>query len=267
MKIAVYRFPGRSTEDQLVAMASGLQKHGIEVEFFQDIPPEKIDAAVVWSWRVARKVQEYFAGPILVMERGYIGDRRKWTSLGWDGLNGRAKVTVIDDSSRFKSNFSDLLKPWRHRKGYALIIGQVVGDAAIAHVNIHDWYNEVGTELWKRGWISKFRQHPVEVERGVECPRVRFAETLSEGTLAEAIDGAGMVVTFNSNSGVEAVLAGCPVHTADEGAMVYALSCHDFNPIYPDRELHLHRMAWRQFEETELSSGFAWDVAKQSMPA
>ena len=266
MKAGVYRVPERHHEDHLVAMAHGLTKTGVSVEYFTSIPPANVDFAVVWSWRVALRVRQYFGGPILVMERGYIGDRFGFTSLGWDGLNGRARFTKVDDAARFEWLFGHLLRTWKATSGYALVIGQVVGDAALIGTDIHKWYRDVGVTLWKQGWDVKFRQHPVEVERGVKAPTVPFAETLT-GSLDDALAGAGLVVTFNSNTGVDAVMAGIPVYAADEGSMVYDLASRDFNPVKPDREARLHEMAWMQHSLEEIRSGAAWEVARESMEA
>jgi hypothetical protein len=215
---------------------------------------------------VALRIKRYFSGPILVMERGYFGDRFEWTSLGWDGLNGRARFTVVDDQSRFEKNFEQLLKPWRQTSGYALIIGQVVGDAALLGVDIHAWYRKIGVSLWKQGWDVKFRQHPVEVDRGVAMPHVSFAQTLS-GSLTEALAGAGLVVTYNSNTGVDAILAGVPVHAEDAGSMVFELASHDLQVVKPGRETRLHEIAWMQHSMQEIQSGAAWEIAKESMNA
>jgi len=70
---------------------------------------------------------------VLVMERGYIGDRTHWTSLGWNGLNGRARVPLApaDGGARFERNYSRLMHPYNPAGHYALIIGQVPGDASL----------------------------------------------------------------------------------------------------------------------------------------
>lgn len=266
MKAAVYRIPGKTHEDQLTAMAAGLDRHGVHVQFFSDLPAQDADFTVTWSWRVGMRVRQYFSRPILCMERGYLGNRFEWTSLGWDGLNGRARFTVIDNKSRFEKHFGDLLKPWKSTTGYALIVGQVAGDTALVGTDIRKWYKETSVSLFKQGWDVAFRQHPVEVERGVALPSVPFARMLS-GSLAEALLGAGLVVSFNSNSGTDAVMAGVPVYAADEGSMVYELASRDFNPVKPDRSSRLQEMAWFQYSIDEIKSGAAWDVVKESMIA
>lgn len=264
MKAAVYRIPGRTHEDHLVAMAGGIASHGINVEYFGSLPASDADFCVVWSWRTGLRVRQYFSRPILCMERGYLGNRFEYTSLGWDGLNGRARFTKVDDSSRFDKHFSHLMKPWKETSGYALIVGQVAGDTALIGVDIHRWYRDTAVALYKQGWDVKFRQHPVEVERGVKLPAVPFAEVLT-GSLDDAFADAGLVVSYNSNSGTDAIMAGVPVHAADKGSMVYNLASRNFNPVKPEREARLHEMAWMQHSLDELKSGAAWEIARESM--
>jgi hypothetical protein len=67
----------------------------------------------------------------LVMERAYVADRFTWTSLGFDGLNGRAKFPQINDGgARWRKHFWPFLKPWKTQLSKtAVIMGQVRGDA------------------------------------------------------------------------------------------------------------------------------------------
>lgn len=265
MKAAVYRVEGRTHFDHLTAMARGLREHGVDVEFFDGQPAEDSDFAVTWSWRIGLRLRDRgYDKPILVMERGYIGDRFSWTSLGWDGLNGRARFNGVHDEKRFEKHFSSLLRPWKPTSGYALIAGQVEGDTSLIGVDIRHWYRATAAKLWHQGWDVFFRQHPVAAERGVEPPSIPFAKPL-EGSLDDAIAGAGLVAVYNSNTSVDGVLAGVPVHAADEGCMVYDLTSRDFNPVRPDREGRLIEIANMQWTLEEIRDGRAWDIVRQAM--
>ena len=71
-----------------------------------------------------------------------------WTSLGWNGLNGRSTWNApADNGERFSENHGHLLKPWRKKDGYALIMGQVRGDAALSDVVIDHWYLKIAAEM------------------------------------------------------------------------------------------------------------------------
>ena len=70
-----------------------------------------------------------------------------------------------------------------------------------------------------------------------------------------------MVVTFNSNTGVEGVLAGVPTVTMDEGAMAYPVTGHKLVDIVtPDRMAWAYALAWKQWRMEEMFSGVCWDV-------
>lgn len=185
------------------------------------------------------------------MERGYLGDRFAWTSLAWNGLNNRGQVHVPDDGGdRFLKHYQ--LQPENHAGEYALIIGQVPGDAALGGRNLVPWYEEQASRDW--GMPVKFRPHPMAARRGMVRP-VRGAQTI-KGELSDALAGAAVVVTFNSNVGVDAVVAGKYVTSADQGSMIWGMS---------DREQWAHRLAWRQWSLDELRDGAAWETVSHGI--
>lgn len=250
----------------MMAVERGLKKNGITVTRFDKRPPVGVDAIAVWGWRKGIFCRNSgFEGPILVVERGYIGDRERWTSLGWDGLNGRARHNGVFDEDRFKTHFGKDISHWKGgNNGYALLVGQVAGDMNLVDVHIHQWYKDTALALWKQGWDLVFRQHPVEVKRGYDRPHVPFARH-QEGSLKDAFLGAALVVTYNSNTAVDAVMAGIPICVADEGSMVYGLASRDFNPIKPLREMRLNEIANVQWQMSELADGSAWEVVREAM--
>jgi hypothetical protein len=194
-----------------------------------------------------------------------LGDRFSWTSLGWDGLNGRARFNEVFESDRFARHFAADMKPWRTgSNGYALIMGQVIGDMSLVNVDIIQWYKDTATALWKDGWDIRFRPHPESDRKGHERPRVPFSK-VAEGSLDEALSGAGLVVAYNSNSLTDAVMAGVPIYAGDKGSMVYDLAGRDFNPVRPAREKRLNEIANVQWQIEEISSGKAWEIVREVM--
>lgn len=266
MRASVYQSPSADVNGLLDAIAAGLAKHEIGVDRFRDSPLLRPDFAVVWGWRVGQRIRkEGFDGPILVAERGYLGDRMKvWTSLGWDGLNGRARFPQVDDGSRFEKHFAAYLKPWREGEGYALLVGQVRTDTAVQGTDIISWYRRTAEELLLSGWEVRFRQHPREIERNMGVVKVP-GTTYSTASLAEDLAGAAMAVTFNSNTGVDAIMAGVPVYAEDQGSMVWPIASHDGEIVKPDRQPHLDRLAWCQWQKAELADGSAWEAVKGAM--
>jgi hypothetical protein len=208
---------------------------------------------ITWGWRQAKPWRDQ-GHDVLVLERAYVGDRRAMCAAGWNGLNGRAAFPAFDDAgSRWGEHFAHLMRPWRAGGEYVLLIGQVIGDAATAGMDLCRWYLQMAKFLREHYDIPVlFRPHPVEVQRGTAT--VVPGVPALHGSLAEAIDQAALVVTFNSNVGTEAVLAGVPTLASDAGSMVYQLLKQEA----PDRGAWASRMAWCQWLPEDFTSGRAW---------
>jgi len=197
------------------------------------------------------------------MERGFI-ERMKWTSLGWNGINGHATRRWRAIPYRLE-RFRGLPRPWVANGVYALLIGQVKGDAAVEGVDLDRWYAEAITGISRYGLPIMFRRHPVAVMHG-QFDKPTGAQIL-ENALAEAIEGAAVVVTFNSNTGVDSLLAGRPTIARDKGSMAYGIAASDWKmQDRPDRQAWAEMLASSQFSLEEIRSGYAWEIVKDSAP-
>lgn len=265
MKVVVYSNLTRTgtVSGWTLAASEGLKRHGIEHEIVSTHNPTRCDLAVCWGFK--KKYVKQLANRVLVMERGYLGDRMKWTSMGFDGLNNRAKFyNEGKDSTRLDTHFPGILKPWRDTSQgrYVLILGQVARDAAVRNVKILEWYDYVAERLGRRGIEARFRRHPLEGNTW----RVRGASTL-QGTLEDNLKDAKWVVSWNSNASVLSVLEGIPTVTMDEGAMAWDVTERDpsVEPPTPPREQWAAEMAWAQWGVEEIERGDAWDHLRQGV--
>lgn len=249
-------------ESHAGALQAGLHAHGIASSVMRVFGACRDKHVACWGWRPGKQLRK-MGKEVLVMERGYVGDRFRWTSLAWNGLNGRAtRYHGAKTSERFDAHFSHLLKPWKDGGDYVLLIGQVQGDASLGGMDLRQWYERIARESAKAyGLPVRFRPHPVALKRGHRM-LVRGAKTL-EGTLEAALERAAVVVTFNSNTAVEAVLAGVPTVTQDMGSMAREVTGHRIGDlIRPERREWAARLAWCQFEMAEIRSGFAWECVR-----
>lgn len=258
--------PGGRQFEATWAFIEGLRRHGITPVELDSSQPNGVDLVAMWAFK-----RPNILGPwknkvfrILVLENGYIGDRSEWCSLGYDGLNGNATFyTAEAPGDRLAKHFPDLLKPWHHdREGYALIMGQAPGDASLRGLNVSSWATDCAATLIDHGWRVKFRPHPVRAPER----RVKNAE-YTTGTLADALAGAAFVVTYNSNSGVDAACAGVPVIALDRGSMARPVASHALTAplVMPDRQRWAERLAYSQWSNEELSNGTAWEWAKRGL--
>jgi hypothetical protein len=238
------------------AMAEGLKALGVEVHFALSASTVKTRYASCWGWRIGKELQER-GKHVLVMERGYVGDRFRLTSLGWNGLNGFATFPEYPDDGgeRFRAH-GGKIEPWRPGGKYILILGQVPTDASLRGAKIDQDYLLWANRLSHiHGLPVYFRPHPDLAKRGIN--QTVPGTTLSMGTLREALEGALFTVCYNSNSAVDSVLAGVPCVTMDAGSMASKVTSSKLETLLlPDREPWAHALAWKQWSIEEIASGF-----------
>lgn len=234
---------------------AGLKTHGIDAIAVSPGHNVKTKCVACWGWKTGARLRA--AGhDVLVMERGYLGDRFKWTSLAWNGLNGHAEFPKVDAScDRFINNFD--LNPWRPPGDYVLIMGQVPGDASLRGRDLQSWYVDaakVAHTVYKMP--VKFRPHPEALKKGYKqnIPGVDICKL----PLKDSLEFAHVVVTFNSNSAVDAVVQGVPAIAYDKGTMAWEVAGKSIGErVTPGRQLWAAALAWKQWTIEEINSGFA----------
>jgi hypothetical protein len=238
------------------AFVEGLKKRGWQASLESNAG--RCDLLVLWSVRNRPAIASQLAagGEVCILERGYVGDRFSYTSVSFGGgLNGRAEFRgPAGDPSRWNKHFAPFMKPWRRNDdGYALIMGQVPGDSSIQDVDIESWYSQTAKACQNVGMDVRFRCHPLAGKRGgSRAAGIKWID----GSLDDAARGARVVITYNSNSGVDAAMAGVPVVTMDRGAMAWPVAGHQVDEIImPDREPWAHWLAWTQWSRDEMASG------------
>lgn len=283
MKIAFVLPPTAHFSSLMRALVLGVETAGdtpvvMRTSYARMDVPAGVEALCCWGWRKGSALRrEHPHLPVLVMERGYVGDRYHWTSLGWNGLNGRATFPALSDASpdaysRLYALLSaaslsprNILPSWRLTAGYALILGQVPSDMAVRGVNLPYHYQQWAALLQRAGHKVKFRPHPKALSAPSGLPHRGY---YTRGSLADDLAGAAFTVSWNSNSSVDSVLAGVPAVTLDKGSMAWAVSSHDLaNPItMPSRTEWAAQLAWCQWNPAELSDGSAWRAVREAMP-
>lgn len=264
MKIGIH-YNDRRTQSTpwLDAFAEGARRHGEHVVCGTSKPLD-VDVAVTWSAKKYR-INEAMAArekDVLIVEHGYFGDRtKKFCSCGFNGLNGRADflMPISKPAGRWEKHKVEV-KPWRQTDGdYVLILGQVDGDASMKAFR-PGWYERIATEAKAVfGLPVVFRPHPLARKTSGGS-----ALKVLGGTLEDALAGAHCAITWNSNSGVDAILAGIPTFVFDEGSMAWPVAGHRLKTdlFRPDRTLWLRHLAYCQWTIKELESGETWDFLK-----
>lgn len=212
------------------------------------------DFIIVWGERLRRSVLRY-KKPVLVMEHGYLGDRFEWSSLGWDGLNGRANFfnsNVPDD--RWNKYWRDSMRE-QNGGDYVLIVGQVAGDMAIAGCDLYSWARKIRSEIPN----SIYRAHPNSLKRKQTQPVEHDTRPLDV-----ALQECSRVVTWNSNTGVLAAMAGKRVTVEDKGSMAFEVAGHGWKDdrLLGDRNEWGRKLAYCQWLPEEIARGDYWETLK-----
>lgn len=232
------------------AMIIGLGKIGIKGIPVSSEINVRTKYVACWGWKIGKRLRERGL-EVLVMERGYIGDRFKYTSLGWNGLNGHATFPEYpdDEGKRFLSH-GGMIKPWKEGGDYIVIMGQVKNDASLDGKDILLWYKEQAKTAESYGVPIFFRPHPEARRRGgySSVPGIPNIE----GDLHDVLDGALLTIAYNSNSCVDSILNGVPCFAGNKGTMAFKMC----NGLKVDRK-EAHSIAWKQWELHEIESGFA----------
>lgn len=239
------------------SMREGLIRHGWQASV--EVEARPADLLVLWGVRRELTIErQKLVGEVCILERGYVGDRFKWTSMSLGGgLNGAGVFRgPFGDWSRWHDNFGHLMQPHVERDGYILIMGQVPTDMSLRGLNPHQLWFGMAEAYKSQGYDVVFRPHPLAPNERV--PGVR---SLPAGPLSDALAGAKCVVTINSNSGVDAVLAGIPTISLDRRSMAWDVTAHEPRiPDLGDRSKWAGALAWKQWRDHEISSGLAWET-------
>lgn len=237
-------------------LADGLRKNGIEPILLYSHEKVTTKYVACWGWRTGKRLHEK-GHEVLVMERGYLGDRFKYTSLGWNGLNGHATFPEYpgDRGQRFKEH-GVKIKPWKKSGDYILLLGQVPTDASLKGRDIMPWYQDMARAAQQKYNLPVvFRPHPDCARKGYTLKVPGTIQTTGK-TLAEDFADAKFCIAYNSNSVVDAILAGVPCIVGDKGTMAYAMASESLDELrYPPRAAWAHQLAWMQWTVEEMAGG------------
>lgn len=235
------------------SLMAGFDKLSIPYKFQSGATlPVYTDKIAIWGYKWAKYWMEKGKNA-LVGEMGYIGDRHKYASLGWNGLNNYADFPSYPDDGgkRFKA-IGGVIHPWKFQDDKpVLLLGQLKSDQSLKGEDIEKLYRE-----WVRriGRPVIFRQHPESIKRGIY---LNVPNTIpSEGTLYEAFDNCSHALAYNSNSLLDAIMYGIPAVAMDKGTMAWGLCGENIGHIIrPEREKRLYEIAHTQWTLDEIATG------------
>lgn len=254
----------------LEAFMTGVRACGEPVTMHSVNEYEECDVAVVFGVGKKNVPCSYARGqvienqhmlghPALIIEKGYV-NRDEYYACGWNGLNNRAQFRNNGSPPDRWNELGTTLKPWRRTGSTILVCGQVPSDASVQNTDIIKWCAETVRTLVREvpGKQIVFRPHPLARNR---TPDMIGAKT-STRPLAEDLADAACVVTYNSNTGVDAIIEGIPLYVADEGAMAYDIASKELTSAFMPHpkivEQWAHDLAYTQWTLAEMREGKPW---------
>ncbi len=219
---------------------------------------------MIWGTRRKQIIDKAKAAgaEVCVLERGYLGDRMSYTSVSFGGgLNGRGIFRLpwstdwpmtTRQAYRWKEIGGDFQRDLYDAAGHVLVCGQVPGDMAVEGIDIEAWAQaaQVKARAAYPGASIVYRPHPQASRRVSGSP-------YPLPPLLEHLRGARACITYNSNSGVLAVMAGIPTVATDAGSMAWYVASHaiDGKHTWCNRLEWVRALAWKQFSLEEMRSG------------
>ena len=268
MHVRVYTSGNKEENYVLEQFHKGCPEDSVIVDL-DDYEPS--DIAVVFGTYKRRVPISYRRGHVIkqqsmaglrtvIIETGYInrgaGPRCHY-AVGFDGINGRADFRNENMPGDRAKPFLHKLKPWREHGDHIVLCGQVPWDASVQHIEFVKWAQETANIIL--GMSDRdivYRSHPL-----AKTPTPYGARTSQNYWLEDDLKNCWCVVTFNSNSGVEAVMSGVPAVAMDEGSMLKEVANtlgEVPNPRLPDREQWLNNLTYAQWTPEEMGRGEAW---------
>jgi hypothetical protein len=191
--------------------------------------------------------------PLLVLDCGYLrrasgpADDAGYNQLGLERLCWVPPIRC--DAARFAELDVAIAPAAWDRPKIALLLGQVPADSQhhLGPRRLASWLAERATCALAAGWQIIYRPHPKapDLPLPISCDAI---DPLSE-PLSASFARASVAITYNSTSGLEALMAGLRVE-CDSSAHFAGLE-----PGTPELRDHCERLAWAQWTCAELRTG------------
>lgn len=234
------------------AMAAGINRCGDRASLVSVYAPHHAaDVGVMYGWKRHQQLQRY--ARFVYADLGY-WQRDNYYRLAVGGWGPERYVCAGLPASRLEA-LGLQLKPWREQ-GNEIIVAGATAKAAGEH--------GLGYMEWERRAVARLRECGRKVVYRPK-PNDRLAQPIAGAgydtrPISEALANAWALVTHHSNSAVDALLAGIPVHCEIGAAAAMSVPLDQIGeaPLVEGREQFLADVAWLQWTLDEMRSGEAW---------
>lgn len=249
MHVACLSVPARKrSRDIASAMAAGIRLHGDTVEV--SVAPTRGDVCIGYGWKF-RSIYQRFPAYIYA-DIGY-WQRDSYYRLAVNGWSPERYVRAGLPADRF-DRLGLAVKSWR--SGGQIVVAGSTAKAAREHgLTYQEWERQAIRRLHELGLEVIYRPKPND-----PCATVLEGLAPDRRPISETLATSGGWVTHHSNSAVDALLAGVPVHCQAGAAAAFSVPLESMvdPPRLDSREQFLADVAWLQWTLDEMRSGECW---------
>lgn len=208
-------------------------------------------ACIGYGWKFWRTYRQYKA--YAYADLGY-WQRDRYYRFSVNGWSPERYVRQGLPSSRFERLGLDI-KPWR-TGGAEIIVAGSTSKACQDH--------GMAYQAWEMRAIERLKAtgRPVVYRPKPNDPRATqiAGVPMDRRPIKEALASAYAVVTHHSNTAIDALLAGVPVHCETGAAAAFSVPMESLDdaPLLDGRDQFLFDVAWLQWTVDEMRSGEAW---------
>lgn len=248
--VACLTHPGASRYQKIAdAMAAGIAKHGDRVKQVVHSEPACADVAIMYGWKLNASLQKY--PNFIYADLGY-WNRDSYYRFSVNGWSPESYVRSVLGSERFESLGLEIA-PWNELGDRVIVAGSSRKAAREHGFEYMQWETKACNELSAMGLNVWYRPKPNDLEK-----RPIAGISYDESNIKEAFLSAKALVTHHSNTAIDALLAGVPVHCETGAAAAFSVPLDLLETRLEGREQFLHDVAWLQWSLEEMRSGEAW---------
>lgn len=210
----------------------------------------------------------------IIIEQGFL-NRKSYRSFGINGFSGLSKIKPSKcPKDRFELLNIKVNNMVINKNGYILFCGQLPWDTQVQDIDYNIYINDVFKKIKKiTNKKIVFRYHPLYKDNPKSN---RFKITLPDYVIIDnnedinnSFKDSYIIISYNSNSLVEAIIKGIPIIALNKMSIVYELS-NKFNNlnniILPKKEdimQKLYDISYMQYNLIELENGTAFAYIKK----
>jgi hypothetical protein len=219
-------------------------------------PPMQAHAAVMYGWKHAAALKNY--GRYVYFDLGY-WRRESFYRFSINGWSPQLKRGM--PAGRFLSLGLDI-KPWRAAGDEIIVAGSTAKACREHGMGYQEWEREAVRKLKGMGKRVVYRPKPNDLS-AQPIP----GAIMDRRPISEALENCWAWVTHHSNSAVDALLAGVPVHCETGVASHFSVPLESLaDPeLRGGREQFLYDVAWLQWTLEEMRSGEAWKHIRSTL--